>query len=232
MRWRILTAAVAHTLDADAVVVVDSGQGFEYIDVNGGQIRIYSLKNGAVAVDDVLSAGFICRRNSSFQLHVPRLAEYRFQSSERLCTDWLAAPENATVQRVGIDYACPYKAACGVVFGAAVVEGAGDFIAHVFGERRGVECRRSRQKYSDRISVARMSSSGGDGDPCRLPPRGAVRGALSCHDRVCRRSKLLYDWLSARMICGWSCANTGNREFLLEAAWLGAARGPRAVCCH
>lgn len=134
-------------LDADAVVVVDARQRFEYVDMNGGQIRVARLVDGTVPFHHILSPGMAATAGAPALDHAHG-ADWNsgFGRVHDDVLDLFAAPEYATAHRVILDGAGANQHARRVLIGGSIGEGAHDFRGLFVRQGALVEVRSLHQK--------------------------------------------------------------------------------------
>lgn len=124
--WIFLAAGVVH-LDTDTVVVVDTRQGLEYVDVNGSQIRVGCLVDGSVSIHYELSAGMAATARTPALYHSHRA--HRNTGLGRMHNemfDLFTAPVYATTHGVIFNDAGSHQHARRVLVGGSISEGAHD----------------------------------------------------------------------------------------------------------
>lgn len=142
----ILATGMVH-LDADAVVVVDARQRFEDVDMNGCQIRVARLVDGAVPFHHILSAGMAATAGTPALDHAYGANRHSgFGRVHDDVLDFFAAPEYATTHRVILDCAGANQHARRVLIGGSVSEGAHDFRSLFVRQWTLVEVRSLHQK--------------------------------------------------------------------------------------
>lgn len=150
----LLAAGVVH-LDSNTVVVVDSRQCLEYVDVNRTQIRIGCLIDCTVSIYDILSARMAATARTPTLDHSH--GTYRNPGFGRVHNDMFdlfTTPVDATTHGVAFDDACPHQHACVILIGGSVGEGAHDVGRLIIGQRALIEVRCFHQKHVGVICVA------------------------------------------------------------------------------
>lgn len=78
--WVILVTGMTH-FNADTVIVIDSWQSLEDVDVNGAQVRINCLEDCAVVQRRTEHRRVAILMNSRIRLRAQQFQECRFRSS-------------------------------------------------------------------------------------------------------------------------------------------------------
>lgn len=145
-------------LDADTVVVVDSRQRLEYVDVNRTQIRISRLIDCSVSFDNILSAWVAATAGTPTFNHSHRT--YRNPGFGRVhddMFDFFTAPVYATTHGVVLNDARAHQHAWVILIGGSVGEGAHDVGRLIVRQRALIEVRSFHQKHVGVICVARST---------------------------------------------------------------------------